>query len=359
MAEVRINNLYKKFGSTTVLNGINLTIEEKKFYVFVGPSGCGKTTLLRLIAGLETPDKGDIYIDGINVNDHTPAKRDVAMVFQNYALYPHMNVFGNLSYALKLKKTPKSEIKKRVVEIAELLEIDKLLSRKPKELSGGQKQRVALGRAIIRKPKVFLFDEPLSNLDANLRSYMRKELVKLQHNLDTTVIYVTHDQTEAMTMGHKIVVLNEGVVQQAGEPQGIYDKPLNTFVARFIGAPSMNLIEGRLTKQNEMYRFTNDSFALPINSGISALKDYIGKKVLLGIRPGHVSLCDQCDNNGIRMMLEMVEKQGHINVLEFKDRASHLLVLTPHSGNIGEFYMLNINLTRAHIFDIRSTLRLT
>src|SRR5512137_1020167 len=243
MAEVILENVTKKFGDVTVVKGINLRIGNGEFMVLVGPSGCGKTTLLRLVAGLEELTDGRIIIDGRVVNQVPPKDRDLAMVFQNYALYPHMNVYDNMAFALKMRKAPKAEIESRVQEAAHILGIEKLLDRKPKQLSGGQRQRVALGRTIVRKPSVFLFDEPLSNLDAKLRGQMRAEISKLHHQLKTTSIYVTHDQVEAMTMGSKIAIINEGVIQQSGTPMDIYETPVNKFVAGFIGSPPMNFFE--------------------------------------------------------------------------------------------------------------------
>ena len=243
MASVVLKNIYKKYpGGVTAVNDFNLNIADKEFVVLVGPSGCGKSTTLRMIAGLEEITSGELLIDGKLVNDIAPKDRDIAMVFQNYALYPHMTVFENMAFGLKLRKTPKGEIKKRVTEAARILEIEHLLDRSIKALSGGQRQRVALGRAIVREPKVFLMDEPLSNLDAKLRAQMRTEIIKLHQKLQTTIIYVTHDQTEAMTMGSRIVVMKDGYIQQVDSPQVLYEKPCNMFVAGFMGSPQMNFI---------------------------------------------------------------------------------------------------------------------
>lgn len=251
MANVILKDIVKKFGDVLAVNKVNLEIKDQEFVVLVGPSGCGKTTTLRMIAGLEEIDAGEIYIGDTLVNDVPPKDRDIAMVFQNYALYPHMDVYNNMAFGLKLRKFPKSDIDQRVKDAAEILGIQELLQRKPKQLSGGQRQRVAVGRAIVRHPKVFLFDEPLSNLDAKLRVQMRAELSKLHDRLKTTMIYVTHDQTEAMTMGDRIVVMRDGLVQQVGSPLELYNKPVNKFVAGFIGTPSMNFIDVVLKKEGD------------------------------------------------------------------------------------------------------------
>ncbi|MBR6602414.1 MAG: sn-glycerol-3-phosphate ABC transporter ATP-binding protein UgpC, partial [Clostridia bacterium] len=257
MASLSLKHIYKKYpGGVTAVSDFNLEIKDKEFLVLVGPSGCGKSTTLRMIAGLEEISEGELFIGDRLVNDVAPKDRDIAMVFQNYALYPHMSVFDNMAFGLKLRKTPKEEIKRRVEEAARILDITHLLDRKPKALSGGQKQRVALGRAIVRYPKVFLLDEPLSNLDAKLRAAMRTELTKLHKSVGTTFVYVTHDQVEAMTMASRIVVMKDGVIQQVDTPQNLYDKPCNIFVAGFIGTPQMNFIDGKLTKKNGEVFFT-------------------------------------------------------------------------------------------------------
>ena len=250
MAEVRLANIVKRYGSNTVVDQVSLSVEDKEFLVLVGPSGCGKTTTLRMIAGLEEVTDGEIYIDKQDVTYAHPKDRDVAMVFQNYALYPHMNVYMNMAFGLRLKKFPKPEIDTRVKNVAAILGIDHLLRRKPKQLSGGERQRVAMGRAIVRKPRAFLFDEPLSNLDAKLRVIMRGELSKLHEKLETTSIYVTHDQIEAMTLADRIVVMNEGRISQIGEPMEVYNSPANIFVAGFIGNPAMNFIDVRIVEEN-------------------------------------------------------------------------------------------------------------
>ena len=289
MASVSLRHIYKKYpGGVTAVSDFNLEIKDKEFLVLVGPSGCGKTTTLRMVAGLEEITEGELFIGDQLVNDVAPKDRKIAMVFQNYALYPHMTVAENMAFGLKLNKTPKEEIKRRVEEAARILDITHLLDRKPKALSGGQKQRVALGRAIVRNPKVFLLDEPLSNLDAKLRAAMRTELTKLHARVGTTFIYVTHDQVEAMTMATRIVVMKDGLIQQVDTPQNLYDSPCNLFVAGFIGTPQMNFINGTLNKKGEdlYFDFENVSVKLPAEKANNpALKDYIGQEVVLGLRP--------------------------------------------------------------------------
>ena len=291
MANVSLRHVYKIYdGGVTAVTDFNLEIADKEFIILVGPSGCGKSTTLRMIAGLEDISKGELYIGDTLANDVAPKDRDIAMVFQNYALYPHMTVYDNMAFALKLRKTPKAEIKRRVTEAAKILDIEALLDRKPKALSGGQRQRVALGRAIVRNPKVFLLDEPLSNLDAKLRAQMRTEISKLYQRLGTTFIYVTHDQTEAMTMGTRIVVMKDGFIQQVDTPQHLYDLPCNMFVAGFIGSPQMNFINATISKNGGKYTLDFDKYHIPVpESKVDAeLENYVGKEVVFGIRPEHV-----------------------------------------------------------------------
>ncbi|MDO5143252.1 MAG: sn-glycerol-3-phosphate ABC transporter ATP-binding protein UgpC [bacterium] len=293
MASVSLQHIYKVYqGGVTAVSDFNLEIKDKEFIVLVGPSGCGKSTTLRMVAGLEEISDGELYIGDRLVNDVAPKDRDIAMVFQNYALYPHMTVFDNMAFGLKLRKTPKDEIKRRVEEAAKILDIAHLLNRKPKALSGGQRQRVALGRAIVREPKVFLFDEPLSNLDAKLRVAMRTEITKLHQRLQTTFIYVTHDQTEAMTMASRIVVMKDGVVQQVDTPQNLYDYPTNEFVAGFIGSPQMNFFDVRLKKEGQdiVAVWGENKIVVP-QSKVARLvsEDYIGKEVVMGIRPENIN----------------------------------------------------------------------
>src|SRR4026208_877091 len=301
MAEVtlqKISKVYddidKQHGRKKAIEDISFTVHDKEFMVIVGPSGCGKSTLLRMIAGLEEIDAGDLSIDGKRINDLSPRDRDIAMVFQNYALYPHMTVYDNMAFGLKLKRFSRQESKERVTQTAQLLEIEGELHRKPKTLSGGQRQRVAIGRAIIRRPKVFLFDEPLSNLDAKLRSQMRIELQRLHREINATMIYVTHDQTEAMTLGTRIAVLNKGKLMQLDTPLHLYNNPANKFVAGFIGSPTMNFLNGSIQKQ-ENYFFIHESTDCKISLGPSLskeLENYIGKPIQIGIRPEHLSIGD-------------------------------------------------------------------
>jgi ABC-type sugar transport system ATPase subunit len=284
MAELKIANLNKSFGSTQVLEDISFTVNDGEFCIVLGPSGCGKSTILRLVSGLEQQDSGTIYIGDVEVSGRTPKERDVAMVFQSYALYPHMSVFDNMAFSLKMSNTPKPVIKRKVIEGANLLKINDLLQRKPKELSGGQRQRVAIGRAIVRNPQVFLFDEPLSNLDAKLRNAMRIELVGLHNKLSSTVLYVTHDQVEAMTLGQKVVLLNKGRIQQIGTPAELYEKPTNLFAATFIGSPQMNILEGRIKNEGKKIIFNTGVLTLDV-SHRENLQGYAGQTITVGIRP--------------------------------------------------------------------------
>jgi multiple sugar transport system ATP-binding protein len=292
MAGLSLKSIYKRYaGGVTAVSDFNLEIEDKEFIVMVGPSGCGKTTTLRMIAGLEEISEGEVYIDGNVVNDVAPKDRDIAMVFQNYALYPHMTVFDNMAFGLKLRKTPKDEIKRRVTEAARILDIEHLLDRKPKALSGGQRQRVALGRAIVREPKVFLMDEPLSNLDAKLRVQMRTEISKMHQRLQTTFVYVTHDQIEALTMGTRIVVMKDGFIQQVDSPQALYERPVNMFVAGFIGSPQMNFIDVEVEKRGEEVHLLFGKEDIKLSEG-KAKKvidvDFTGKSISMGIRPENI-----------------------------------------------------------------------
>ncbi len=288
MAQVRLSGVRKFFGALEIIKGVDLTIEDREFVVFVGPSGCGKSTLLRLIAGLEEISSGEIHIDGQKVNDLPPSERGIAMVFQSYALYPHMSVYENMAFGLRLAKTDKRELDRKVQEAARILQLENLLQRKPKELSGGQRQRVAIGRAIVRNPKVFLFDEPLSNLDAKLRVQMRIEIARLHQDLNATMIYVTHDQVEAMTLADKIVVLNGGIVEQVGSPLELYHKPRNMFVAGFIGSPKMNFLPGTIVSseggQAQVRLPSGAVVSVPVETAVSA-----GTAVTVGIRPEHMA----------------------------------------------------------------------
>ncbi|SHJ53747.1 ABC transporter ATP-binding protein [Tepidibacter formicigenes] len=318
MATLTLKDICKEYdnGYKAVKN-VNIDINDREFIVLVGPSGCGKSTTLRMIAGLEDITSGELYIGDKIVNDLPPKDRDIAMVFQNYALYPHMSVYDNMAFGLKLRKVPKSEIDKKVKEVAKILDLEHLLDRKPKALSGGQRQRVALGRAIVREPKVFLMDEPLSNLDAKLRTQMRTEISKLHKKLGTTFIYVTHDQVEAMTMGDRIVVMKDGIVQQIDTPQELYDNPKNIFVAGFIGAPQMNFIEVLISEEKEaiIASFNDIKITIPLGKGkILKEKGYIGKNVVLGIRPEDIHMekvfIDNSMETSFKAKVELQENMG-------------------------------------------------
>ncbi len=356
MTDLALEHIYKIYDNkVTAVSDFNLHIQDKEFIVFVGPSGCGKSTTLRMIAGLEEISKGDFLMDGKRVNDVAPKDRDIAMVFQNYALYPHMTVFDNMAFGLKLRKVPKQEIEKRVTEAAKILGLEPYLKRKPKALSGGQRQRVALGRAIVRDAKVFLMDEPLSNLDAKLRVQMRAEIIRLHQRLQTTTIYVTHDQTEAMTMASRIVVMKDGVIQQVGTPREVYDAPANLFVASFIGSPAMNFFKGTL---NEGALTISDDLKLEIPEGkMKQIKHYIGKKVVLGIRPEDIHdepiFIDASPGSSIEATIEVSELTGaetmlytKINDQEFVSRIDSRTVVHP-----GDKITLGFDMNKAHFFD--------
>ncbi len=361
MASLSLRHIYKKYpGGVTAVSDFNLEIKDKEFIVFVGPSGCGKSTTLRMIAGLEEITDGELFIGDTLVNDVAPKDRKIAMVFQNYALYPHMTVFENMAFGLKLNKTPKEEIKRRVEEAARVLDITHLLDRKPKALSGGQKQRVALGRAIVRNPMVFLLDEPLSNLDAKLRATMRTELTKLHKRVGTTFIYVTHDQVEAMTMATRIVVMKDGLIQQVDTPQKLYDEPCNIFVAGFIGTPQMNFINGTVDKKDgELYfNFEGVSVKLPgEKADAPELADYIGKEVIVGIRPEGIN--DNPDvvaanpDACVELDVDVVELMGaeiylYLNIGETNLTAR---VSARSTSRGGDRIKVAFDMTRVHIFD--------
>ena len=361
MAGLKLEHIYKKYsGGVTAVTDFNLDIEDKEFIILVGPSGCGKSTTLRMIAGLEEISEGDLYIGGERMNDVSPKDRDIAMVFQNYALYPHMTVFDNMAFGLKLRKVPKDEIKRRVEEAAKILDIAHLLDRKPKALSGGQRQRVALGRAIVREPKVFLMDEPLSNLDAKLRVQMRTEIGKLHQKLQTTFIYVTHDQTEAMTMGTRIVVMKDGIVQQVDTPMGLYDTPVNMFVAGFIGSPQMNFFAGKLEKDGEdVYACIGDSrLKLPQGRASKAdLSDYYGKDVMFGIRPEHIhdeaAFLENAPDAVVDAHVEITELMGAETYLYLQVEGSKAVarVNARTTAKNGEDIKVAFDLNKLHIFD--------
>ncbi|MFQ6067107.1 MAG: ABC transporter ATP-binding protein [bacterium] len=358
MAEVRLKDVTKVFGKVVAVKDFNLDVQDGEFVILVGPSGCGKTTTLRSIAGLEEVTAGEIYIGDRMVNDVPPKNRDIAMVFQNYALYPHMNVYQNMSFGLRLRKVPKPEINKIVKRTADLLGIGELLDRKPKELSGGQRQRVALGRAIVRDPHVFLFDEPLSNLDAKLRIAMRAELLDLHQRLRTTTIYVTHDQLEAMTMGDRIVVMNEGIIQQVDTPQEVYDHPVNRYVAGFIGSPAMNFIPCTIVKGNGNIYATSKGFRLRIPSDKTKMvKDYIDKEAVLGVRPEDIDAKSMVKDYEPESVFEasvwVVEPVGSEKLAHIRCEQYTLVArLDPHvdlkPGQTAEFVA---KMDLAHVFD--------
>ena len=368
MSEIALRNVCKQFDSEHYgVKDFNLDIHDKEFVIFVGPSGCGKSTTLRIISGLEEITDGELWIDGELSNYLEPKERGMSMVFQNYALYPNMTVYGNMAYALKIRKLPKDEIDRKVHEVAKILEIDQLLDRRPAALSGGQKQRVAIGSAIIRKPKAFLMDEPLSNLDAKLRAQMRVELVKLHKQLDTTIIYVTHDQTEAMTLGTKIVVMKDGLIQQVGAPQSIYDSPVNLFVAGFLGSPSMNFF--RCTVKAE----ENNRTALLLDDAKTVKKVYLdgtrgkqiadrynGRHVILGIRPEDIYEFDEAkklgiENESVDVDEPVVNREmlGAEVILYFDEQGKTLAVrLSPENQTqVGEKVSLYFDMEKAHVFD--------
>ena len=322
----------------------NLDIKDKEFIVFVGPSGCGKSTTLRMIAGLEEISSGELYIDGVLVNSVEPKDRDIAMVFQNYALYPHMTVYDNMAYSLKIKKTPKDEIDRKVREAAEILDITQYLDRKPKALSGGQRQRVAIGRAIVRNPKVLLMDEPLSNLDAKLRNQMRAEIIKLRKRINTTFIYVTHDQTEAMTLGDRIVVMKDGFIQQIGTPQEVYDHPRNLFVSGFIGTPQMNYFDAKLVKENGKYAVVSDGYKVVLSDEKQerlAAKNVAEQDVILGVRPDHIVLGD----GGIKGKVEVSELMGPSCHLHLDVDGKDVIAIIPTEGKPVDYINKEVGLT--------------
>jgi multiple sugar transport system ATP-binding protein len=362
LASVRLENVKKVYeGNVVAVHEMDLEVSDKEFVVLVGPSGCGKSTTLRMIAGLEEITSGDVFIDGQRVNDVPPKDRDIAMVFQNYALYPHMSVYENMAFGLKLRKLPKNEIEQRVRDAAAILGIEEYLDRKPKALSGGQRQRVAVGRAIVRKPKVFLFDEPLSNLDAKLRVQMRTEISKLHQRLGATMIYVTHDQTEAMTMGDKIVLMKDGFVQQIDTPMEIYAKPVNKFVAGFIGSPAMNFFDGTVEKgKTMMFSEKDGGVRLPIQKkDQSGLKKYVGREIVLGLRPEQVSYGSAgklgATKTAAKVVVEVVEPMGNETYIYFSTRKDGpQFVARVASGKepaVGKPLDLAFDMAHAHFFD--------
>ncbi|WP_019156973.1 ABC transporter ATP-binding protein [Robertmurraya massiliosenegalensis] len=364
MAELKLDHIYKIYDNkVTAVEDFNLKIEDKEFVVFVGPSGCGKSTTLRMIAGLEEISKGDLYIDERRVNDVPPKDRDIAMVFQNYALYPHMTVYDNMAFGLKLRKFSKQEIEKRVNEAAKILGLETYLTRKPKALSGGQRQRVALGRAIVRDAKVFLMDEPLSNLDAKLRVQMRAEIVKLHRRLETTTIYVTHDQTEAMTMATRLVVMKDGVIQQVGAPKEVYENPENIFVGGFIGSPSMNFFNGNI----EEGKFVAGNTSISIPEGKMKMlrtQGYVGKEVVLGIRPEDIHdeqlFIEASQGSKIQLHVDVAELTGAETMIysslegqDFVARVDSRSQLSP-----GQTIDVAFDMNKVHFFDKETEMRI-
>ena len=361
MASLSLRHIYKKYpGGVTAVSDFNLEVKDKEFIVFVGPSGCGKSTTLRMIAGLEEITEGELFIGDTLANDVAPKDRQIAMVFQNYALYPHMSVYENMAFGLKLNKTPKEEIKRRVEEAARILDITHLLDRKPKALSGGQKQRVALGRAIVRNPKVFLLDEPLSNLDAQLRATMRTELTKLHNRVGTTFVYVTHDQVEAMTMATRIVVMKDGLIQQVDTPQNLYDKPCNMFVAGFIGTPQMNFINGALRKAGSDVYFDFDGVSIKLpaeKASAPEIADYIGQEVIVGLRPEAISdqesAVEANPDTSLEVDVDVTELMGAEIYLYLNIGETNMIarVSSRSQSRAGQKIKVAFDMSRFHIFD--------
>jgi len=358
MASVTYDHIYKRFGETIAVNDMNIDVADQEFLVLVGPSGCGKTTALRLLAGLEEISDGKILIGDRVVNDVAPKDRDIAMVFQSYALYPHLSVYDNMAFGLKLRKLPREEIKRRVSEAAEILGIQDLLERKPRQLSGGQRQRVAVGRAIVREPKVFLFDEPLSNLDAKLRVAMRAEISKLHLRLQTTFIYVTHDQVEAMTMATRIAVINKGILQQVDTPQHLYDKPDNLFVAGFIGSPAMNFFPAKLRRDNGKLIVDTGTFAIAIPAeNAKPYQAHEGKNVIFGIRPENIHdpkfIPPNVHTENIESQVDVTELMGNeIYLHMLSGQNTFVARVDPRSSmRVGEKAQIAFNMDNIHIFD--------
>tara|TARA_B100000378_G_scaffold134852_1_gene108933 strand:+ start:3033 stop:4109 length:1077 start_codon:yes stop_codon:yes gene_type:complete len=358
MAGLTLNNLDKFYGKTQVLFNLSLTIEDGEFIVLVGPSGCGKSTLLRMIAGLEDINKGEILLGEKIINKLAPRDRNVSMVFQNYALYPHLSVAKNISFSLRMRKVEKNVIDQKVKEAAEILGLTNLLTRLPRNLSGGERQRVAMGRAIVREPEVFLFDEPLSNLDAKLRVMMRTKIKEIHHAVKTTTVYVTHDQIEAMTMADKIVVLNEGHIEQVGSPDDLYDKPINSFVASFIGSPSMNLLSGTVVSQKGKKYFqskNNSLFLLPENSNVKE-----GQKIIFGFRPEHVDINSSTSEDAITVKVKVDQPTGSQSLVFVNLGEEELCfdVLKSYSLKPGKEFKMNPQLQHIHTFNIETGKRI-
>src|SRR5437660_6748003 len=359
MAEVSFHKLNKKFDLSHVVKDVDLQIRDKEFMVFVGPSGCGKTTTLRMIAGLEAVTAGEIRIDDRVVNEVPPMDRDIAMVFQNYALYPHMSVASNMAFGLKMRKFPKDEILSRIKRAATILGIESLLQRKPRQLSGGQRQRVALGRAIVRDPKVFLFDEPLSNLDAKLRVQMRVELKKLHERLAVTSVYVTHDQVEAMTLGDRVVVMKDGVVQQVGEPRELYNTPANKFVAGFIGSPAMNFANVTVTEANGSLLAENSGLRITLpGETAQRLRGHVGREITLGVRPEDLTVAGDAtaDHPSFDAVIEVVEQLGSEILLDMKVGEGMMVASVEPSVRVKVRDKLRLAMrpSRLHVFDAKT-----
>ncbi|MDN4546237.1 MULTISPECIES: ABC transporter ATP-binding protein [unclassified Pseudomonas] len=353
MANLKIKNLQKGFEGFSIIKGIDLEVNDKEFVVFVGPSGCGKSTLLRLIAGLEEVSGGAIELDGRDITEVSPAKRDLAMVFQTYALYPHMSVRKNMSFALDLAGVPKAEVEKKVGEAARILELGPMLERKPKQLSGGQRQRVAIGRAIVRNPKIFLFDEPLSNLDAALRVQMRLELLRLHKELQATMIYVTHDQVEAMTMADKVVVLNGGRIEQVGSPLDLYHQPANLFVAGFLGTPKMGFLKGKLTRVDSQCCEVQLDAGTRISLPLSGATLSVGGAVTLGIRPEHLALAES-DDCTLQVTADVSERLGSDTFCHVRTASGEALTMRVRgdlASRYGETLSLHLDARHCHLFD--------
>ncbi|WP_437614901.1 ABC transporter ATP-binding protein [Erwinia sp. V71] len=355
MAQIALSQIEKRYGNVEVLRDINLTIQDGEFVVLVGPSGCGKSTLLRTIAGLELASAGDIHIGERLMNDVAPRDRDISMVFQSYALYPHLTVARNMGFSLEVQKRPKAEIEEKVKRAAQILSLSHLLDRRPKELSGGQRQRVAMGRAIVRQPQVFLFDEPLSNLDAQLRGQMRVEIKKLHQQMNNTIVYVTHDQVEAMTLADRIVVLNHGVIQQVGTPLELYDTPANQFVASFIGSPAMNFIPGRVTAAGVD---VGAQQCLPANPGWSSALQ--GREVIYGIRPENIALAESGDDAALPFTVSLIEPTGLSELIHGSLFGHNLMIYsTRRSGaQPGDVIGVTPDAPRAMLFDASNQRRL-
>jgi multiple sugar transport system ATP-binding protein len=357
---VEFHQVTKRFSASIVVDDLTMQIDDGEFVVLLGPSGCGKTTTLRLLAGLEEVSSGDIFVGGERVNDLPPQRRDMAMVFQSYALYPHMTVAENIAYPLRVRKLPAEKIKPQVDQVAAMLEIDSLLQRKPRELSGGERQRVALARAIVRHPRVFLMDEPLSNLDARLRLQMRGELKHLQHELGTTTVYVTHDQAEAMTLGHRVAVMKSGKLQQFDTPLTIYNHPVNRFVAEFVGSPGMNFLEGRIDRASRL--FITDGYSIPLTERQLEKLSRVGngQRLTIGIRPNHLHLCLVNADGSLPATVYVTELMGSESFVFLNFGKDRLIVRAPADfrAEAGDKVNVNFQIDSAHFFDPQSGVRL-